>query len=361
MDGKTKIRYTCSVSRENIMKKTGTIAKQLLASMFAILVLSSARSICQADEIADLKAKAQNSFTHGDYDSAIDCYTRLIQLKVSGVYFSRGLAYLDKNEFDKAILDLNEAVVSMSNAPVFMLRGEAYSGKQDHLKAVEDFTKAINLSPQSGIAYKLRAEEYLFYIDHINAGLIDCHTFFLLAPLDQHITPFMVSQAYYDMGYGCECEGEYEKAYANYTKSILAYPKYDVPYINRGLLFVYKGEYDKAINDYEQAIQITPNSKDAINRLSWLRSTCPDEKYRDGQKALADMRKLCDMTQWTNSDVLNTYAAANAEVGDFAMAVKWEQQAIETGLADRQIKAAPRWLELYQQHKPCRDVIVKVQ
>ena len=326
-----------------------------------MLILSFARSVCLADEISDLEAKACTALTNGDSDSEIICYERLIQLKVRGAHYSRGMAYLKKNELDKAIEDMNEAINEESFAGAFVIRGRAYSKKQDHLKAVDDFTKAINLNPGYGITYKLRAEEYLFHIGHIDAGLIDCHTFFMLAPSDPSITPFVFSQAYYDLGFACESEGEIEKAFTNYSKSIQAYAEYDAPYIHRGLLYVLKGMYSTAINDYERAIQITPSSKDAINRLSWLRSTCPDDKCRDGQKAMADVRKLCERTEWKDSDVLNTYAAANAEVGNFAEALKWEQKAIETCLDDRKIKVLSRWQALYEQHKPCRDVIVKVQ
>jgi len=173
------------------------------------------------------------------------------------------------------------------------------------------------------------------------------------------VTGGVISKAYYDLGFANERKGNYEKALTNYSKSIKINPRNDISYVHRGLIYAMAGKYDKAVNDYEQAIQIAPNSPFAINRLSWLRSTCPDAKYRDGQRAVTDMRKLCDSTGWKDSDVLDTYAAANAEAGNFDEAIKWEGKAIEIGLADFQTKAAQGWWELYKQHKPCRDVTLK--
>ena len=52
-----------------------------------------------------------------------------------------------------------------------------------------------------------------------------------------------------------------------------------------------KGEYDKAIADYNQAMAIDPNDAHAYNDLAWLHATCPDEKYRDGKKAVENASK----------------------------------------------------------------------
>ncbi len=39
-----------------------------------------------------------------------------------------------------------------------------------------------------------------------------------------------------------------------------------------------KGEYDKAIADYSEAIRLNPKVVVAYNSLAWLLATCPDAK-----------------------------------------------------------------------------------
>ena len=56
--------------------------------------------------------------------------------------------------------------------------------------------------------------------------------------------------------------------------------------------------------------------------------------------------------------LLDTLAAASAEVGDFANAVKWQKQALQ--LIDVKDRAEfQSRLELYQAHKPYREVPAK--
>ncbi len=39
--------------------------------------------------------------------------------------------------------------------------------------------------------------------------------------------------------------------------------------------------------------------------------------------------RACELTQWRDPDCLDTLAAACAEVGDFASAIKWQTQAVK--------------------------------
>ena len=55
--------------------------------------------------------------------------------------------------------------------------------------------------------------------------------------------------------------GEYDRAIADYNDAIRLDPKYAFAYNGRGNAYNGKGEYDRAIADYSEAIQLDPNDR----------------------------------------------------------------------------------------------------
>jgi tetratricopeptide (TPR) repeat protein len=125
--------------------------------------------------------------------------------------------------------------------------------------------------------------------------------------------------------------------------------------MNRGAAWSKKKEHDKAIADYAEAIRIDPASHNAYNARAWIWATCPDEKHRDGKKAVESATKACELTNWKNPDYLETLAAAYAEVGDFDSAVSSQTKANSLRAADRDKVRGEARLKLYQEKKPYRD------
>lgn len=63
-----------------------------------------------------------------------------------------------------------------------------------------------------------------------------------------------------------------------------------------------------------------PRNPDLINELAWLLATCPDENVRNGAEALTVIRPLVQQTRRKEPPLLDTFAAALAEVGRFSEA-----------------------------------------
>lgn len=86
--------------------------------------------------------------------------------------------------------------------------------------------------------------------------------------------------------------------------------------------------------------------------LAWLLATCPDEKIRDGKRAVDVAQQV--LSAWNETDVglCDTLAAAYAEQGDFAQAVRWQTKAIELLKNDLQRSALQKRLSLYQAGQP---------
>jgi serine/threonine-protein kinase len=129
-----------------------------------------------------------------------------------------------------------------------------------------------------------------------------------------------------------------------------------VAYISRGLAWKMKREYDKAVDDYGQAIKFESGNAAYKNALAWLLATCPEDSLRDGRRAQALAEAACELTQWKNPGNLDTYAAACAEAGDFDSAMKWQTKALEL-LPDKSSNypVFQYRLDLYKAGKPYRD------
>src|SRR5262249_55579918 len=58
----------------------------------------------------------------------------------------------------------------------------------------------------------------------------------------------------------------------------------------------------KVHNSLEQAL--------VLNNRAWLRATCPDGSIRNGQLAIADAKKACELDNWILASRIDTLAAA---------------------------------------------------
>ena len=90
-----------------------------------------------------------------------------------------------------------------------------------------------------------------------------------------------------------------------------------------------KGEPAEAIQHYEKALEVAPRSISTLTNLAWLLATSPDASVRNGPKAL-DLASQADrLVGGTNTLVLRTLAAAYAEHGEFAKAIRTARSAME--------------------------------
>ena len=113
-----------------------------------------------------------------------------------------------------------------------------------------------------------------------------------------------------------------------------------------------------AIADYNAALHLDPNNSCVLDSLAWLWSTCPDERFRDGTRAVQFAIRACELDRWQNGNDLAVLAAAYAEAGDFDTAVDWLAKAFEVVPDDASFQARnlPK-LELFKACKPFRQEV----
>ncbi len=257
----------------------------------------------------------------GEHEIAITDLNEAVRLNPSAeLYVHRGVLLDEAKRYDDAIADYNEAIrLNPKLKEAFNCRGNSWTSKKEYDKAIADFNEAIRLNPQDAMAFNNRAESW-------------------------------------------RKKTEYDKAIADCSEAIRLDPTYSLAFHVRGNSWSNKAEYDKAIADFDQAIRLDPDLADALSGLAWLLATCPEDRFRNGIRAI----ELAQRANGVRNDIpglvkapgreatrQGSLAAAYAEAGRFDDAVKTQQKALDLATADQKPDFQAQ-LDLYRARKPFR-------
>jgi tetratricopeptide (TPR) repeat protein len=115
------------------------------------------------------------------------------------------------------------------------------------------------------------------------------------------------------------------------------------------------GRYAEARDYLADAMRAYPNEFAFNNALARILAAAPDDKVRDGRRAAALMQPV--VAQVRASDILETMAMAQAELGQFTEAATWQKEAIAAAERSGAHGIAQRItdnLRLYESRKACR-------
>ncbi|MBN1561485.1 tetratricopeptide repeat protein [candidate division KSB1 bacterium] len=106
-----------------------------------------------------------------------------------------------------------------------------------------------------------------------------------------------------------------------YANAIKADPDNAEPMCNLAANLYKQGEHRKAINWYEEALDLKEDVLPGLIGLSSILVTTPDASLRNGRRAVQLMERACQLTNYEADVPLSLLAAAHAECGDFAKAI----------------------------------------
>ncbi len=148
---------------------------------------------------------------------------------------------------------------------------------------------------------------------------------------------------------------QYNRAIADFDKAIELNPRFAKPWNNRGMANQFKGLYQAAVEDYRAALEIDQELLNTANNLAWLRATCPVSSIRNGKEALELALRVNGATNFRDPENLATLAAAYAEIGKYSLAISYQRRAMELAEDDRRQQHKEQ-LSWYQQGRAYRDL-----
>ncbi len=189
------------------------------------------------------QARSQNGDPEGaivDYSAALNINPNLV-----AVYFNRGNNRLRRGDFDGAVSDFTETlsrdidlVKEVDSFPshlsiqsvryyTYINRGLAWEGKGNVSRAMQDYGQAIHLDPQPAIAHACVGRIYL-------------------------------------------TSGRLEDAMSELDLAIAKDPAAPMPYMDRGLVHLMKGNQSAADDDFKKCLAINPGLKSLLDRRAQL-------------------------------------------------------------------------------------------
>jgi tetratricopeptide (TPR) repeat protein len=127
--------------------------------------------------------------------------------------------------------------------------------------------------------------------------------------------------------------GRIDEAIASWQKALATHHDEAKAHANLGDALLTKGLAGDAIAHYEKSLKIAPRAPEALNKLAWALSTCPDAKLRNGSRAIQLAEQADQLTGGRNPLFIRTLGAAYAEGGRFNDAIDATQKALQVAAA----------------------------
>ncbi|MCX5694595.1 MAG: tetratricopeptide repeat protein [Candidatus Omnitrophica bacterium] len=302
-------------------------------------------------------------FDKGEYDKALIDFTQAVKLNrnYADGFYNRGKVYQKKGEYGKAVFDYTEAIkIEPGYVGAYINRGLVYYSSKEYENAILNFNQAIEINPLGTEAYfnlaylygklgkRMEAVVLCKKILRINSN--DVRVYYRLGCLyrdigwkNEALAMFKKAieldekyiQAYSDLANIYAREGDSENLISLYKKAIANKLSYFNAYYNVGNLYKDAGKYKEAILLYQKMIKINPNSVEGNLELGSLYCTVGRIK-----KAIKLFKRTLELDPDLNV-AYNNLALAYYYDKKYDLAVKSCDKAIKLGH-----KVSPKLLDM---------------
>ena len=124
-------------------------------------------------------------------------------------------------------------------------------------------------------------------------------------------------------------KGHPQESLAHLQSALAIDPRNEDAHYNMGNTLLALGRGSEAVSHYSRALELNPDDTEALNNLAWVLATWPEPMTRDAAKAIELAERADSLTGHRSSVVSATLAAAYAEAGRFADAVRTGERALQ--------------------------------
>lgn len=236
-----------------------------------------------------------------DIDTAIDCYTKLLELETNNaqIYYELGHLYLKKEDFINSINAFNLALEKDSKNPFYhnaiayaLIRAEQYE------EAAEHYKYAISQNPDSewtAIVCQALASLYFNVFEDVDTAMDLLKEAIILDDNND--------ESYIELGNIYLSLDDEDSAIKSYCEAIKRNPQNPAAYNKCAMSLWQKNYVEEAVIAYNKAISICPDYAPAYNNLGVI--------YLDGIRNLKEAKTLFE----TAISLKNDYTLAHFNLG----------------------------------------------
>lgn len=252
---------------------------------------------------------------------------RAVDPRNADLLLSEARVYAAQPDFKRALEQCDRALaIDGANLGALELRAAIYDQQGEREKALADTDKMLRIKPGSPDLMRQRAGLLadLHKFDKACEELLKLHK---AAPQDAQTT--------LQLGMVYQAAKQYDKALAAFDEVLARNPDDFGAIRGRADALLNTGRRGDAIAEYEKAFKLRPHDYGVLNNYAWVLATAPEDKLRDGRRAVDMATEASKATDYKADYILSTLAAAYAETGDFVSARKFAALAVEVSVPDK--------------------------
>lgn len=239
------------------------------------------------EDAQDLFSRGHQAYNTGDFQEAVECFSRAIRLRpeVSAGYRYRAYAWLELGERLRALNDLDQAIRlkpdeeqlyadraaelfaqrsydqaiadcdlvlkrDPGRADLHGLRGRCHAGRGDTDSALRDYAEAINGDPDNAARYFIWRAQLNADCENFAAAEADCSRAITAGP--EQAEPLHMRAAIRQQN------GDLDGAIQDFTDALRLDPKHALAHLGRAICRFQRSDFTGAIEDCDTAVSLMP-------------------------------------------------------------------------------------------------------
>ena len=263
------------------------------------------------------------------------------------IHTNRGSKLFAEGRHAEALAELRLALKSAPEEPEVLIGlGSSLTALGQEQEALELLKRAVEIDPNRAMA-------------HYNLGTLAARAGDDTRAIEHYRRAISVdpehTQSHFNLGNALRRRGSFEEALPHYLRVIHDDPSSVSARLAEALTLIRLHRWSTARDRLEEAVTTFPGERALRGALIRLLAAAPEASVRDGVRALALAEQL--LSEQRSLPYVEAHAMAAAETGDFELAVKLQEDALQAvrqaGRSDL-VEALSANLERYRAGRPCR-------